>query len=268
MRFDFKDSGTGPVLLFVPGSYSNYSAWKNILQELNNSYRMIAISLPGYGGTPEIRDDIVNDMSAMSGFIAEVVDHIGEPVHLIGHSYGGLVAYAATLDKSINPLSLITFEGNPIYSRHPDAQYPWLAGTLDMTHRFEAAYAAGDPDAAAIIIDFWGKKGDFQAMPERFRDYCRSTVYTNILDWRTATGFKPFFSEFSAVDVPCSIVRGEYANQAIVDLSAAIAHEVPDNNLHIVEGSGHFLISTHPGECAKIIDDHMTAYGAQLQKQI
>jgi pimeloyl-ACP methyl ester carboxylesterase len=102
-------------------------------------------------------------------------------------------------------------------------------------------------------------------MPERFRDYCRSTDYTNILDWRTAAGFKQFFSEFSTIDVPCSIVRGEFANQEIVDLSAAIALEIPDNNLHVVEGSGHFLISTHPSECAKIIDDHMTAYGEKNQ---
>jgi pimeloyl-ACP methyl ester carboxylesterase len=265
MRFDFKDTGTGPVLLFVPGSYSNYSAWKNIQQELKGSYRMISISLPGYSGTQEVREDTDNDMSAMSGFLADVVDHIADPVHLIGHSYGGLVTFAATLDKSIRPLSLITFEGNPIYSRYPDFDSPWLAGTLDMSQRFEEAYASGDPDAAGIIIDFWGKKGDFQAMPERFRDYCRSTVYTNILDWRTAAGFKPFFSEFSAIDVPCSIVRGEFANQAIVDLSAAIALEIPDNNLHVVEGSGHFLISTHPSECAKIIDDHMTAYGEKNQ---
>ena len=265
MHFDFKDTGTGPILLFVPGSYSNYSAWKNIQQELKNSYRMISISLPGYGGTPEVRADSADDMSAMSAFIADVVEHIGEPVHLIGHSYGGLVTFAATLARSVKPLSLITFEGNPIYSRYPDIDYPWLAATLDMSQRFEESYASGDPDAAGIIIDFWGKKGDFQAMPERFRDYCRSTVYTNILDWRTAAGFKPHFSEYSAIEVPCTIVRGEFANQAIVDLSDAISLEIPDNNLHVVEGSGNFLISTHPTECAKIIDGHLTAYSARYQ---
>jgi len=201
----------------------------------------------------------------MSRFLADIIDHIGEPVHLIGHSYGGLVAYAATLGGTVKPLSLITFEGNPIYSRYQKSQFPWLEGTLDMARRFEQAYASGDPDAPAIIIDFWGKKDDFNAMPERFRDYCRSTVYTNILDWRTAAGFRPYFSQFGTIDVPCSIVRGEYANQAIVDLSNAISQEIPDNQLLVVDGASHFLISTHPRDCAKIIDDHMTSYGIRHQ---
>ena len=165
MQFEFKDTGTGPALLFIPGSYSNYSAWKNIQQELENSYRMISISLPGYGATPEIRDEATADMAAMAAFVGDVVEHIGEPVHLIGHSYGGLVAFAATLTKSVKPLSLITFEGNPIFACHPDFDYPWLAGTLDMVERFEQAYATGDPDAAGIVIDFWGREGEFKAMP-------------------------------------------------------------------------------------------------------
>jgi pimeloyl-ACP methyl ester carboxylesterase len=266
MDFDFKDTGTGPALLFIPGSYSHYAAWKGVQKALKGSYRMISTSLPGYGDSKEIRGDAVEDMSLMSDFVADVISHIGEPVHLIGHSFGGLVSFAAILSGKASPLSLITFEGNPLFSRPKTGEFSWKANALEMMQRFEVAYASGDPDAAGIIIDYWSKPGVYHSMPQQFQDYCRSCVFCNILDWRSAAGFTPLFAEYAAIHVPCTIVRGEYANQAIVDISNEIIREIPDSALHVVEGSNHFLISSHPEDCAKIIDDHMMAYAASRKK--
>lgn len=260
--FDFEDTGTGPAVLFLPGSFSNCTAWKGVHRALKGTYRVISTSLPGYGGSKEVRSEDVEDMSLMSDFVANVIDHIGEPVHLVGHSYGGLTTFASVLSRKISPLSLITFEGNPIYSRRESGEFSWMAGMVDMQNRFEAAFASGDPDAPSLIIDFWSKPGVFRSMPEPVQDYCRSTVFSNILDWRSASGFTPFFTEYSAIDVPCTVVRGEYANQPMVDISDEISREIPDCSLQVIPGSGHFLISTHPEDCAAIIDHHLANYAA------
>lgn len=260
LDFDFEDAGTGPALLFLPGSYSNCAAWKGIHKALKRSCRVISTSLPGYGGSREVRSEAVKDMSLMSDFVANVIDHIGEPVHLVGHSYGGLTIFASVLSRKISPLSLITFEGNPAYSRRESGAFPWMVGMVDMKNRFEAAFASGDADAPGIIIDFWSRPGVFKSMPEPVQDYCRSTVFSNILDWRSASGFTPFFSEYSAIDVPCTIVRGEHANQPMIDISDEISRKVPDSSLQVVPGAGHFLISTHPKDCAEIIDNHLAIY--------
>jgi len=260
LEFDFIDSGVGPALLFLPGSYSMHSAWRGVQGELKGSYRQITTSLPGYGGTTEIRDDTTCDMTVMTDFVAQVVDRVDAPVHLVGHSFGGLTVLATALSGRVKPLSLITFEGNPIYAKPQTGEFAWRQNTLDMYEAFEAAYAAGDPDAAGIIIDFWGKAGQFKAMPEKFREYCRSAVYSNILDWRAAIGFKQSLPEFSALDMLCTFARGEHANVALKDVTDAMARYTPDSTIKIVPSSGHFLISTHPTECAAIIDDHMARY--------
>lgn len=131
-----------------------------------------------------------------------------------------------------------------------------------MKDRFEAAFAAGEPDAAGLIIDFWSKPGVFKAMPQPVQDYCRSTAYTNVLDWRSAFGFNPFISDYAAIEVPCTIVRGEHAIQPMIDISDRIARQIRDAALLEVAGAGHFLISTHSQSCAAIIDDHMENYAA------
>ena len=46
-----------------------------------------------------------------------------------------------------------------------------------MSEAFEDAYNSGERDAAARIIDFWGRPGAFASMPEAVQDYCRSTTF-------------------------------------------------------------------------------------------
>jgi pimeloyl-ACP methyl ester carboxylesterase len=260
LEFDFVESGQGPTLLFLPGSYSNHAGWRGVQNALTGSYRLITTSLPGYGATKEIRAENVCNMNLMADFVARVVEKTGEPVHLVGHSYGGLTAFASVLLGRVKPLSLITFEGNPIYAKPEIGQFEWLQSTLDMYDDFEAAYAKGDPETPGIIIDFWGAPGIFKTMPEQFREYCRSVVYSNILDWRSAVGFNLPLATFSALTMPTTLARGEHANQPMKDVTDTIARYAIDSTIKVVPGSGHFLTSTHPAECAAIIDDHMAQY--------
>jgi pimeloyl-ACP methyl ester carboxylesterase len=260
MDIDFSDTGNGPALLFLPGSYSTMSVWKGVQAALTGSYRRISTSLPGYGGTGEIRPPEVADMKLMVEFVAHVADRIGEPFHLVGHSFGGLTALAATMMGAVRPLSLITFEGNPVYVRPDSGEFDWQPQVLETGEVFERAYAAGDPDAAKIIIDYWGQEGFFAAMPDPVRDYCRASTYTNILDWRAAAGFTPQISDFSVIESPSTLVRGEQANDAIVDVTGLLAKTMPQSNMRVVDGAGHFLISTHPEQCARIIDQHMAQF--------
>ena len=56
-------------------------------------------------------------------------------------------------------------------------------------------------------------------MPEPVQSYCRTTVASNILDWRAAAGFTPTIAEFAALDMPCTLVRGEHANPALAEVT-------------------------------------------------
>jgi pimeloyl-ACP methyl ester carboxylesterase len=257
MPFDFEDNGSGPALLFVPGSYSTFTAWRKLQDALKGSYRIISTSLPGYGGSKEVRDEESKDMVEMVDFVVSVIEYVDEPVHLVGHSYGGLTVFASVLSGKISPLSMITFEANPVFSCQGGRHFPWIDKVRDMVDGFETAIASGDPNAAGIIIDFWSRPGVFRSMPGNIQDYCRSKAKTNLIDWRTAAGFTPNVSDYGAINSPCSIVRGEHANRMMVDISNEITRNIPNARSQVVSGSDHFLISTHPEECAVIIDEHM-----------
>lgn len=196
-------------------------------------------------------------MSGMVRFVERLVEEIAQPIHLIGHSFGGLTAIAAVLDGSVKPESMITFEANPLYARPDIGIQPFESELHSLTRRFRSALAAEDPDAAAIIIDFYSKPGTFQSMPDAFRDYCRACAPTNDLDWLAAEGFCPPYSRFAKIDMPFTVVRGEHAIPAITNISEQLSYHAPRSQSRIVQGANHFLITTHARECAAIIDAHM-----------
>ena len=52
---DYDEEGSGPTILFVPGSGGTRSAWRGVITALNRQFRIVTTSLLGYGGTTECR---------------------------------------------------------------------------------------------------------------------------------------------------------------------------------------------------------------------
>ena len=126
-----------------------------------------------------------------------------------------------------------------------------------MSRGFKAAVTAGEPDAPSGIINFWGGAGVYAAMPEAVRAYCRQTSAVNVLDWRTAFGFDVAPADLAALQIPVLLVRGQLANAAMVQMTDVMAAHLPDVRPVVVEGAGHFLITTHAAQCAALLDSFL-----------
>jgi pimeloyl-ACP methyl ester carboxylesterase len=50
---------------------------------------------------------------ALAGDLLAVIDHVGPPVHLVGHSFGGLVSRAAVIDRPETVRSLTLLDSGP-----------------------------------------------------------------------------------------------------------------------------------------------------------
>jgi pimeloyl-ACP methyl ester carboxylesterase len=249
---DFQDTGSGPPVLFLPGSYATPAAWRG-MHRLLPGYRLVSTSILGYGGTAETRSLGDLDMAHEVRVVEQAAARIGEPVHLVGHSFGGTIALAAALAGRIEVRSLATFEANPLLLIAAQGRTDLLEETRRMAADFEAAEATGERDAAGRIIDFWGGAGSFTALPEPVQDYCRKTAYANVLDWRTAFAFGATPDDYARLDCPVLLVRGSRAVPAMVEITEALQRSLPRARPAVVEGAGHFLISTHPAECAALL---------------
>lgn len=254
---DYEDAGSGIPLVFVPGSYSTPAAWRPIQKYLPDRYRFISFSLCGYGATKETRSWDDCGPEHQLSLLEAVARQVGEPCHLVGHSFGASVAMLGAMDQRIDVLSIALFEANPL-ALLLESDRPQLFDEMQgMRQAFEQAYRDGEPDAAARIIDYWGGTGTYSALPGPVRDYCRSTAYANALDWHGWSDLMVPSEEYAKFQAPALVVRGAQASDAMVEITNVLAASLPDRQAHVVDGAGHFLISTHAKQCAELLRDFL-----------
>ena len=88
-------TGVGPPLVLVHGGFSDHvTNWEFVLPALRRHFTVLAVARRGRGGTDATEGHTVEDEGAD---VAAVVRAVGEPVFLLGHSYGAHCALAAAL---------------------------------------------------------------------------------------------------------------------------------------------------------------------------
>jgi len=187
---DYDESGTGPTIVLVPGSCSTGAAWRPVITHWNNQFRCVTTSLLGYGRTAERRTAADTDISYEADVVESVVARMGEPVHLVGHSFGGLTALAVALRKRVQLLSLAIIEAPAPEVLRQTAEHQHYRSFREMSEAYIGAFEAGDGSAIELMIDFYGGSGTFAAWPERVRGYARQTTAVNILTGRRPTAFR------------------------------------------------------------------------------
>jgi pimeloyl-ACP methyl ester carboxylesterase len=90
----FWKSGSGPPLLLIHGTTANHSRWAGILPDLDAHFTVYAMDRRGRGASTDAPDyDILREAED----VAAVVEHIGEPVFVLGHSFGAVCALEGSL---------------------------------------------------------------------------------------------------------------------------------------------------------------------------
>src|SRR4051812_42148562 len=170
-RIEYDETGAGPTVVLVPGSCSTGAAWRPVIAQWNNNFRCVTTSLLGYGGTAERRTSDDVDISHEAEIVEAVVRRAGRPVHLVGHSFGGLIALVVALRKKAPLLSLTIAEAPAPEILHHAGERQHYQAFRDMTEAYFAAVLAGEEAPIERMIDFYGGAGTFAGWPPRVRAY-------------------------------------------------------------------------------------------------
>jgi pimeloyl-ACP methyl ester carboxylesterase len=147
-RIDYQESGHGPSLVLVPGSVSTGAAWRPVIAAWQGSFRCITTSLPGYGGTAERRT--AADFS-IDRAVEAVIRRAGGAPHLVGHSFGGLVAVAVALRRRVRIASLGVLEAPAVALLREHGDLPAYLDLRAMTNAYAAEFAAGRADGVVTL---------------------------------------------------------------------------------------------------------------------
>jgi pimeloyl-ACP methyl ester carboxylesterase len=211
--FDVVDAGPGdgPVVVLLHGHPQTNAAWEEILPRLTvRGYRCLAPNQRGYspGARPKRRRDY--RMSELVGDVAALIDAIGvQNVHLVGHDWGALVAWAVAAQHPGRIRTLSALSGpHPtalqmamISSRQGIAS--WYAYAFLVPWLPERFYLGKDGKGARLarMLQAGGQRAE---LAERdVRAMAEQGAYTAALNWYRAA---PYSGRTGRVTVPTMFV--------------------------------------------------------------
>jgi pimeloyl-ACP methyl ester carboxylesterase len=140
------DKGSGPVVVLLHGLGNNYKSWSYVLKHIDDSVRVIAVDLLGFGDAP--KPDVEYTPADHAAAVLHTLDSLGIQKALIaGHSMGCLVAIEVAHQRP-ELVTQLVLAGAPLYQKKR-SQTP-LGKIFHSTNIYFAIYDAlkKNPDLA------------------------------------------------------------------------------------------------------------------------
>ena len=156
-------AGAGEPVVMLHSSLGSKSQWTPLAERLARRFRVIAIDLCGYGDNPIPSAAEPFTLDDEVALVAAHLDRLAASparVHVVGHSYGGLVAlrFAQLQRDRVASLSLYEPVAFRLLGEHDSA----LADIIRLKDRVACLVAAGCRDEAAqTFVDYWSGDGTY-----------------------------------------------------------------------------------------------------------
>jgi len=268
--------GGGPLVVLLHGFPEFWWAWRHQLPALaERGYRVVAADLRGYGESDKPPRGY--DLWTLAGDVAGLIRALGEQrAHVVGHGWGGLIAWTVTALHPRLVLSLSSLAApHPLAVRAAVVRDPRGQGLA--TARYAAAFQLprwpewslrrdGGARVARILRDWSGREWDDFA--EAAGHYRRAIQVTGVVHsaleyyrWAARSQLRAEGRRFAAAvaripTVPVLQVHGGL-DPCVLERTAAASTRWAGlrHRLHVVADAGHFPHEERPAAVTGVLSD-------------
>lgn len=259
VRIEYADDGAGPPVVLVHSSVSGNRQWRALTEELRDGYRVLAVNLYGYGETTPWPAREPQTLADQAELILGVCAGLGEPVRLVGHSFGASVALWAALALDTRCAGLVLLEPNPFHLLDGDAWLEIQALRADV----ESRMAVGDwTGASQLFADYWLGDGAWSAMPERRQAAFAEALAPNVYEWQAVMNEQAGIEHYAAVAAPTLVVSDPATRRPIREIVQLLEAGCPAWSFHELAEGGHMAPLTRPELVNPIVREFLTAPSA------
>lgn len=260
LELGYSDLGRGtPVVLLHSGGLSSRQ-WTRLAEGLAPGHRMLSPDFIGYGrSSPWPRDQVFHFiLDALC--VEALVDSVSEPVHLVGHSYGGFIALLAALHRPGRVRSLALCEPVAFGVLHSHDDVSALATLAEAglgTTLLDPAIGGQEPWLRAFV-DYWNGPGSWDALPEPANASFRAVGWKLFGEVQSLLLDRTPHQAYATLSVPTLVLSGESSPLAARRVAAHLVAAIPGARGRIVEGAGHMAPITHAEPVNRWIADHVS----------
>ena len=254
----YREDGAGAPVVALHGSASTGYQWESLTGYLAGRYRIIRPDLPGYGkSSPVAAGD--QGLAAVVSALSDLFSEIGEPFHLVGHSYGGAVALKVAQMMPNIVRSLVVIEPAAVHLLAANrTDRPFLNDLIRTAETMRTDRAKGDTAAAMErFIDFWNGEGAWMRTSEGLRDKLLRTNAQVMEDFVAIWAESASFADYAKIDSPVLAVTGRQSPLVTQHLVQRLARRLPTAELAEIADAGHMAPLTDPHLIDPMIAAHI-----------
>ena len=246
--------GSGPPFVLVHGYTGSSDDFAHVAEPLADLRRIILVDLPGHGDSPRSER---YSLSAMTAAMAGLLDTVGEPCDVLGHSMGGRVLLPIAIAGSTRLRSLVlmdTWADTPDRDTRPDD----MAALLSMPDaEAVAAWERRPPEPTTAESDLIGARWGQDWLDAH-------SAHNNQVDPRAVIHLarefrddpRPLLEPTRSIRCPTTVLVGEF-DHPFVGPSHRMAATIPDAELQIIGGAYHSPQLTHPEQWREAVRHHL-----------
>ena len=246
----YERSGHGPPLVLVHGTTADHTRWAPVLSALNERFTVYAVDRRGRGGSG---DAPTYAIEREFEDVAAVVESIGGPVNLLGHSYGALCSLEAARHTS-HLRRLILYE----------PPFPTGIGLYSPAaiERIRAQLEAGDREDAVTTF-----LRDIAQTPPQEIEILRSLpawqarvaaahTISREVDGSNSYVFDP--TRFTGLTIPTLLLLGGDSPPFIKGATETVHAALPHSRIAVMPGQQHTAMNTAPALFVREVVEFLT----------
>jgi pimeloyl-ACP methyl ester carboxylesterase len=221
------------AVIFIHGAGGTNDVWANQVSQIDG-YRILALDLPGHGGSEGNASDKIIDYSS---FIEEFVRSLNlKSVILAGHSMGGGIVIECALHKN-----------------------EWLKGAILVSTGSRLRVKK------EILEQLEQKKLPFEIIPFMHNTDCPKKIIDDAEDEMEKVSTETYLADFRAcdsfdrskdtgnIDIPVCIICGDEDRMTPLKYSDFLKQAITDSSLAVIPSTGHMCMMENPSDVNKAI---------------
>ena len=235
--------GSGPPLVLVHGGFSDHETnWAFVMPLLTQRFTVHAVARRGRGETDATEGHGVEDEGRD---VAALVEAVGAPVFLLGHSYGAHAALAAAAKVPDRVRKLVLYE----------PPWPGILGEGALARLEGLAESEGWEAFAAAFFR------DVLSVPAGELEELRATelwppivgdAKASLGDLRALSRYDFSADRFRGLNLPVLLQIGTESPRGLY-ATDALAAALPDARVEELPGQAHEAMTTAPGPYAEAV---------------
>jgi len=187
-----------------------------------------------------------------------LIESTGGPAHVIGHSYGGVIAMnlARRYPYLFISMTLIEPVAFNLLRKHPGDEDLLQLNTIK--DNCAAAMAEGDYSSAArMFVSYWSGRKTWEDLSVAIRKFLAKGMTKVVSSWEEISADPSEIDTFSGIQTPTLVVSGNKSPSPIQWVTKQLAATLQQATLLQIEGASHMSPITHGSRIASAIFRHL-----------